>query len=521
MSQNLLKFITCGSVDDGKSTLIGRLLYDSNLLYTDCRDLISKDDPNFAVILDGLKEEREQGITIDVAYRYFSTAKRKFIVIDCPGHEQYTRNMVTGASNANFAIILIDVQNGVTAQTIRHASIAATLSLKNILVAVNKMDLANYSQDRFTEICNDFADKTKHLHFSTCQFIPISALHGDNLIFASHRTKWYTEQPLLDYLENVSIDETSPTNPDNLFMPIQYVSFQNGQRIYYGKIICGELTVNDEITIMPSAIKVSVKSIFSNNSQQNHAKTGANIAFSIDKHVDINRGDFVCKSKQFAPLTDYFTANMIWMSHTSLSVGNTFLLKIGSKTTTATIKKIDCVLDIATQQLIDKSDVEFNDLAKCSLQTCEKIPFKDYVSNKEMGGFILIDRANNETVACGMMLQNLDNSLNIFEQKLDIIKDFRAKLKMQQPCIIWFTGLSCSGKSTIANELERKFYKLYKHTYILDGDNIRFGLNQDLAFSDSDRHENIRRISEVARLMVDAGLIVLVAAISPFKEDRD
>lgn len=520
MPGDLLKFITCGSVDNGKSTLIGRMLYDANLLYTDHRELVSPEHPDFASLMDGLKAEREQGITIDVAYRYFATARRKFIVIDCPGHEQYTRNMVTGASNAEAAVILIDAQQGVTEQTVRHAFISGLMGIRHLLVAVNKIDLVNYDQATFDGIAQDFQKKTSRFSFDSCSFIPVSALMGDNLLARSANTPWYTGPALLDALESIEVQPSEPVE-ETFYFQVQYVNVARDFRAYCGRVSSGAVHVGDEVFIMPYANRARVSALYGTGGKRDSAGMGENVSLCFDKQLDISRGDFICRRRDFAPLTGRFTASLIWMSPTPPAPGESFFLKLGSKTTPAVIAKFNYALDISTQEKVLKDRIEMNDLAFCELMTNDRLPFFNYRSYKEMGGFILISRSTNETVACGMMEENQDQGNNIFEEQLTITKQMRARLKMQQPCIIYLTGLSSSGKSTIANRLERDFYELGKHTYILDGDNVRGGLNQDLRFSDADRHENIRRISEVARLLVDAGLIVIVAAISPFKRERD
>jgi bifunctional enzyme CysN/CysC len=527
--KTLLRFITCGSVDDGKSTLIGRLLYDSHMLFDDQLAAIEKDSQkwgtqgdqiDFALLVDGLAAEREQGITIDVAYRFFSTENRKFIVADTPGHEQYTRNMVTGASTADAAIVMIDARKGVLTQTCRHSYIAHLLGIEHLLIAINKMDLIDYSQTQFKAICADytaFASKLGIKHFT---FIPISAFKGENITAASQAMPWYTGPSLMQFLENVPVQsKANQTKP--LRIPIQWVNRPNLDfRGFTGTLASGILKSGDRIQVQPSGKQSSVTQILTPEGSCQEAVTGQALTFTLADEIDISRGDVVSHADAPAEVADQFEASVIWMHEEPLLPGRQYWLKIGAQTVTATISSIKYEVNINTLEHLAATHLNLNSIAHCNISLDRPIPFDSYNENRQTGGFILIDRISNNTVGAGLINFALRRSHNIYIQNIDIDKAARAKLKHQSPKVIWFTGLSGSGKSTIANLVEKQLHQLGMHTYLLDGDNVRHGLNKDLGFTDEDRVENIRRIAEVAKLMVDAGLIVLTAFISPFRSER-
>ena len=530
--KTLLRFITCGSVDDGKSTLIGRLLYDSHMLFDDQLATIEKDSEkwgtqgdqiDFALLVDGLAAEREQGITIDVAYRFFSTENRKFIVADTPGHEQYTRNMVTGASTADAAIVMIDARKGILTQTCRHSYIAHLLGIEHLLIAVNKMDLIDYSQSEFASICENYTAFAQKLGIKNFTFIPISAFKGDNITTPSPAMPWYQGPTLMQFLEDVPVQsKTNQSKP--LRIPIQWVNRPNLDfRGFTGSIASGTLKVGDRIQVQPSGKQSTINRIISSDSPQencNLAVPGQAITFTLNDEVDISRGDVISHADAPAEVANQFEATIIWMHEEPLLPGRQYSLKIGVQTVTATVTSIKYEVNINTLEHLAANHINLNSIAHCNLNLDRPIPFDSYSENRQTGGFILIDRINNNTVGAGLMNFALRRSHNIYIQNIDIDKTARAKLKHQAPKVIWFTGLSGSGKSTIANLLEKQLHELGMHTYLLDGDNIRHGLNKDLGFTDEDRVENIRRITEVAKLMVDAGLIVLTAFISPFRAER-
>jgi len=530
LHKSLLRFITCGSVDDGKSTLIGRLLYESKMIFEDQLEALEVDSKkmgtqgqniDFALLVDGLAAEREQGITIDVAYRFFSTDKRKFIVADCPGHEQYTRNMVTGASTADAAIVLVDARKGLLTQTRRHTYLCSLLGIKNIILAVNKMDMENYSQERFNSITSDYLEFAKQLSIPNVTAIPMSALHGDNIIDPSQNMSWYHGPTLLGLLETIPINRDAAQEKP-FRMPVQWVNRPNQDfRGFCGTIASGIIHAGDQIRIQPSGKETKVKSIIENRQEVQKAVAGQSVTLTFADEVDASRGNLLSESKAPATVSDQFEATIIWMSEEPLFPGRSYWLKVGSQLVNATITNIKHQVNVNTLENLAAKQLDLNSISVCTLSTDRETSFDPYTENSETGSFILIDRITNGTVGAGMILFELRRSKNIQNQFFEINKEARSALNQQKPVCLWFTGLSGSGKSTIANALEKELYKMGKRTYILDGDNVRHGLNRDLGFTEADRIENIRRVSEVAKLMVDAGLIVIVTFISPFQKDRD
>lgn len=522
-----LRFITCGSVDDGKSTLIGRLLYESKAIFDDQLQSLSKDSQqfgtqgeniDFALLVDGLQAEREQGITIDVAYRFFASEKRKYIVADTPGHEQYTRNMATGASTADVAIILIDARKGVLTQTKRHSRIVAMMGIRHVVLAVNKMDLVGYEQSRFNEIVAEYQQFAAPFAFSSCYAIPLSGLAGDNIVQLSGRMPWYTEQPLLDYLDQLDV---SHQQQQAFRLPVQWVNRPNLDfRGFCGRIAAGSIRMGDAVRVLPSGVTTTVKAIYAGFEQVETAHIGESITLTLADEVDISRGDLLVASDSPCEVADQFEAQLLWMSEHPLMPGRQYLLKLASKEVTATITDIKYQQDVNTGAHLAAKSLSLNGIATVNLSTAAPLAFEPYTLNRTLGGFILIDKLSYETVAAGMIDYALRRASNIHWQALELNKQVRAEQKHQTPTCIWLTGLSGSGKSTIANLLDKQLYALGKHTYLLDGDNIRHGLNRDLGFTEEDRVENIRRVAEVARLMVDAGLMVLVSFISPFRSER-
>lgn len=527
-NKSFLRFITCGSVDDGKSTLIGRLLYDSKLIYEDQLASIEKDSKksgtqgdkiDLALLVDGLAAEREQGITIDVAYRFFSTEKRKFIVADTPGHVQYTRNMATGASTADVAILLIDARYGVQEQTRRHAYIVSLLGVKNVVVAINKMDLNGFDQTIYNEIEVDFRDFSKDLGFTEITCIPMSALDGDNVTTKSANTNWYKGPALLEYLEVVDVDYDTTDAPFRL--PVQWVNRPNLDfRGFSGTIASGKISVGDPIIAIPSGKRSTVKEIVSFDGNLETAREDQAITLTLNDEIDISRGDFICHKDNPADQADQFQAHILWMSEKALYPGRQYLLKSNNKSTPASVTNLKHKVDINDFSEVAGKTLELNEVGVCTLSLSAPIAFDSYVDNRATGSFILIDRQTNETVGVGMLDYALRRATNVVWQDMDVSKDVRAALKNQKPVLLWFTGLSGSGKSTIANLVEKKLLDLGRHTYTLDGDNVRHGLNRDLGFTKADRVENIRRIGETARLMVDAGLITMASFISPYRAER-
>ena len=527
-SLNLLRFITCGSVDDGKSTLIGRMLYESQMIFDDQVASLKNDSKkygtqgeniDFALLVDGLSAEREQGITIDVAYRFFSSSKRKFIVADTPGHEQYTRNMATGASTAELAILLVDARNGILTQTKRHSFIVSLLGIKNIVLAINKMDLVNYDKNIYEKISSEYKLFSKKLNFENIQSIPISALKGDNIHKKSKYMKWYNDKTLFDYLETT---KTKIQSSDSFVLPVQSVNRPNlNFRGYSGTIAEGKIRKGDELISLPSNQKVKVKDIFVGERSLKTANLKQSITLTIDKEIDTSRGDILCSKNSTVDMADQFNMNVIWMSEDKGFTGRTYLAKIHNISTSIKIMNIKKIYDVNTLEFAAGNELKLNDVAEISISFNKTVPFSTFKENKILGSLIIIDPINNQTIGMGMINFSLRRSKNIQLQNLTINKNLREKINGHKGQVLWMTGLSGSGKSTIANELEKILYSQGKKTYILDGDNIRHGLNKDLGFTDKDRVENIRRVAEVAKLMCDAGLIVITAFISPFRLERE
>ena len=527
-SLNLLRFITCGSVDDGKSTLIGRMLYESQMIFDDQVASLKNDSKkygtqgeniDFALLVDGLSAEREQGITIDVAYRFFSSSKRKFIVADTPGHEQYTRNMATGASTAELAILLVDARNGILTQTKRHSFIVSLLGIKNIVLAINKMDLVNYDKNIYEKISSEYKLFSKKLNFENIQSIPISALKGDNIHKKSKYMKWYNDKTLFDYLETT---KTKIQSSDSFVLPVQSVNRPNlNFRGYSGTIAEGKIRKGDELISLPSNQKVKVKDIFVGERSLKTANLKQSITLTIDKEIDTSRGDILCSKNSTVDMADQFNMNVIWMSEDKGFTGRTYLAKIHNISTSIKIMNIKKIYDVNTLEFTAGNELKLNDVAEISISFNKTVPFSTFKENKILGSLIIIDPINNQTIGMGMINFSLRRSQNIQLQNLTINKNLREKINGHKGQVLWMTGLSGSGKSTIANELEKILYSQGKKTYILDGDNIRHGLNKDLGFTDKDRVENIRRVAEVAKLMCDAGLIVITAFISPFRLERE
>ena len=526
--KSLLRFLTCGSVDDGKSTLIGRLLYDTKLLFEDTLASLEKDskkfgttgeDIDFALLVDGLEAEREQGITIDVAYRFFATDKRKFIVADTPGHEQYTRNMATGASNSALAVILIDARKGVLTQTRRHAYIASLLGIRHVVLAVNKIDLVDYSQEVFDKIVSDFHTFSARLNFVSQVAIPISARYGVNVIEKSKETLWYQGPTLLTHLELVDVDTALTDKPFRL--PVQWVNRPNLDfRGFSGTIAGGRVRPGDSIVVAKSGRSTKVERIVTMDGDLPEAVAGDAITLTLTDEVDISRGDVLADPHARPEVSDQFAAHLLWMADEELLPGRQYLLKLGTATVPAQVSALKHKIDVNTLDHLAGKTLHLNEVGFCNFALGQPLAFDPYRDNRDTGGFILIDRFTNATVGAGMIDFSLMRATNVHWQALDVNKQARAAMKGQKPVVLWFTGLSGSGKSTIANLVEKSLAAEGKHTYLLDGDNIRHGLNKDLGFTDADRVENIRRVGETARLFVDAGLIVLTAFISPFRSER-
>ena len=528
--KSLLRFITCGSVDDGKSTLIGRLLYDSKMIFEDQLKALESDSKrfgtqgqniDFALLVDGLAAEREQGITIDVAYRFFSTEKRKFIVADTPGHEQYTRNMITGASTADLAIVLVDARQGILTQTRRHTYLVSLVGIKQIILAVNKMDLVHYDQVVYDQIVSEYLKFAQQLGMQAITPIPLSALKGDNITSPSAEMNWYQGPSLMGFLETVPITRLQSTNHP-FRMPVQWVNRPNQDfRGFAGSIASGTIQTGAQICIQPSGRKVSIKSIVTRDALLNSAGPESAVTLTLNEEADVSRGDVLSDPKAMATVADQFEAQVVWMSEEPLYPGRSYWLKLGSRTVNATITKIKHQVNVNTLEKLAAEKLELNAIGLCNFSTDQNLVFDPYANNPSMGGFILIDRLSNHTVGAGMIHFALRRASNIQNQYFEINQEARTALNKHKSFCLWFTGLSGSGKSTIANSLEKKLFNLGMHTYVLDGDNVRHGLNRDLGFTEADRIENIRRVSEVAKLMVDAGLIVLVTFISPFVKDRE
>lgn len=524
----ILRFLTCGSVDDGKSTLIGRLLYDCQLIHEDTLEGLTAESRQFgnkggeldlALLVDGLQAEREQGITIDVAYRYFSTPRRKFIVADTPGHEQYTRNMATGASRCDLAIILVDARKGIVTQTRRHSCIAHLLGIQHVILAVNKMDLVGFNEEVFTKIDNDYRAFADELGIQKVTAIPLCALAGDNVSRRSDTLVWYDGPTLLEKLETVDVSHATATGPTR--MPVQWVCRPNLDfRGYAGTLASGGVRVGDQVVALPSARTSTVARIVTADGDLEEASTGDAVILTLTDDIDISRGDVICQKNDRAEVADQFAADIVWMSEQPLLKGRPYILRCGTQTTVCQISELKHKLNVENLDHIASRKLEMNDIGLCNLSVTKPIVFDHYHDNRTTGGFILIDRLTNETVGAGMIRFSLRRAHNVHWQAVDIHKSARANLKHQMACCLWFTGLSGSGKSTVANLLEKRLFSQGRHTYLLDGDNVRHGLNRDLGFTDADRVENIRRVTEVARLMVDAGLITLVSFISPFRAER-
>ncbi len=527
--KSLLRFITCGSVDDGKSTVIGRLLYESKMLFEDQLAAIENDskkwgtqggDIDFALLVDGLAAEREQGITIDVAYRFFSTDRRKFIVADTPGHEQYTRNMITGASTADVAVILIDARKGVLTQTRRHSYLVSLIGIRKVVLAINKMDLVDYSEKVFNQINEEYREFAKQIGLGDITSIPLSGLKGDNMTSPSEKTPWYHGPTLMGFLETCEIDETR-LQKEAFRLPVQWVNRPNLDfRGFCGVITSGQIKPGDRIRAQPSGRESTVSRIVTLKGDLPLAVAGQSVTITLADEIDISRGDVISSAESPAEVADQFEATLVWMHDEPMLPGRPYLLKIGTQTVPATVTEPKYKVNVNTMEHLAAKQLEINEIGVVNLALDRPIAFDPYTANRDTGGFILINRLTNNTVGAGMMHFALRRSHNIHMQHVDVDKAARAKAKGQRPGVLWFTGLSGAGKSTIANLVEKKLHAMGRHTYLLDGDNIRHGLNKDLGFTEADRVENIRRISEVARLMVDSGLIVLTAFISPFRSER-
>ncbi|WP_340587489.1 sulfate adenylyltransferase subunit CysN [Erythrobacter alti] len=528
--KTMLRFITCGSVDDGKSTLIGRLLYDSKMIFEDQLDALASDSKkvgtqgqeiDFALLVDGLAAEREQGITIDVAYRFFNTEKRKFIVADCPGHEQYTRNMVTGASTADLAVILVDARKGVLVQTRRHSYLCHLIGIKNIVLAVNKMDLVDYDQATFDSIVADYTAFAEEIGIESFTALPISGFKGDNITAApSENTPWYDGPSLVEHLESVEV--LSDIAADKPFrMPVQWVNRPNLDfRGFSGLIATGSVKPGDAVRVLPSGKTSTVKSIVTFDGDLDEAVAGQSVTITLEDEIDCSRGDVLCVADTPPETADQFEATIVWLNDEDLHVGRGYWLKLGTQTVSATVQQPKHRVDVNTMDELAAKTLSLNDIGVAEVYADKPLVFESYAQNRTLGGFILVDKITNATVAAGMLNFSLRRSQNVHWQATDITREHHADMKNQTPRVLWFTGLSGSGKSTIANEVEKKLALMNRHTFLLDGDNVRHGLNKDLGFTEADRIENIRRIGEVARLMTDAGLIVLTAFISPFRAER-
>ncbi|GLQ88087.1 adenylyl-sulfate kinase [Dyella flagellata] len=525
--RSLLRFITCGSVDDGKSTLLGRLLYDAGMLPDDQVEALKRDSlrqhPNgdvldFSLLTDGLDAERQQGITIDVAYRYFHSVRRSFIVADCPGHEQYTRNMATGASNADLAVVLVDARKGLLPQTRRHTYICALLGIRKVILAVNKMDLVGYSRSAYESIRDAYQDMASKMGVSSVYSLPVAALMGDNVGRPSPHMPWHDGATLLQLLESISVE---PIQATDFRMPVQWVNRPDQSfRGYAGTICGGRLHPGVEIVVQPGVHRARVVRIVTAAGDLSEAHVGQAVTLTLDRELDVSRGDVLADATCPAPEADQFAAHLLWMGDEPLLPNRSYRLKIGARTLNARVTSIKHKVDVNTQARLAAHRLELNDVGYCNIDLDHPIAFEPYTVNHSLGGFILIDRQDNATVACGMLDFALRRATNVHWQQLDLDKRVRAESKGQHPCCIWFTGLSGAGKSTIANLLERRLSAMGYHTYLLDGDNLRHGLNRDLGFTPEARVENVRRVAEVAHLMVDAGLIVLVCVISPFHSER-
>ena len=528
--KTMLRFITCGSVDDGKSTLIGRLLYDSKMIFEDQLAALEADSKrvgtqgqeiDFALLVDGLAAEREQGITIDVAYRFFATEKRKFIVADTPGHEQYTRNMVTGASTADLAVILIDARKGVLTQTRRHSYLVNLLGIRQEVLAVNKMDLVGYDQAVFDRIVSDYRAFAAQIGIAEFTAIPISGFKGDNITGLSANTPWYQGPALLPYLEEVEVDATA--DQDKPFrLPVQWVNRPNLDfRGFAGTIASGVVRPGDAVRVLPSGKTSTVARIVSFDGDKDAAVAGESVTLTLADEIDCSRGQVITASKAPLEVSDQFEAAVIWMDEHEMVPGRAYWMKIGAQTVSAKVGQPKYEVNVNTQEHLAAKTLDLNAIGVATITTDREIPFAPYAESRDLGGFILIDKMTNATVAAGIIHFSLRRAQNIHWQATDISREHHASMKHQKPAVVWLTGLSGSGKSTIANALERKLARMNRHTFLLDGDNVRHGLNKDLGFTEADRVENVRRVGEVAKLMTDAGLIVVTAFISPFRSERD
>jgi len=529
-NKTMLRFITCGSVDDGKSTLIGRLLYDSKMIFEDQLAALESDSKrvgtqgqeiDFALLVDGLAAEREQGITIDVAYRFFATEKRKFIVADCPGHEQYTRNMVTGASTADLAVILIDARKGVLTQTRRHSFLCHRLGITNLVLAVNKMDLIGYDQSQYDAIVSDYAAFAASIGIAGFTAIPISGLKGDNITAPSDTMAWYDGPSLIEHLEGVEVGEDDQAHP--LRLPVQWVNRPNLDfRGFAGLIASGSVKPGAAVRVLPSGKTTTVTRVVTLDGDLDQAQAGQSVTLCFADEIDCSRGDVIAAVDAPPEVADQFEATLVWMDDAPLHVGRAYWLKLGTQTVSATVQQPKYAINVNNpgEHLAAKT-LDLNAIGVAELATDKPLVFEPYADNRTLGGFILIDKLTNRTVAAGMLHFSLRRAQNVHWQATDVTREEHANLKNQKPRVLWFTGLSGSGKSTIANEVEKRLNLINRHTFLLDGDNVRHGLNKDLGFTEADRIENIRRVGEVAKLMADAGLIVLTAFISPFRAERE
>ncbi|WP_324749641.1 sulfate adenylyltransferase subunit CysN [Sphingomonas sp. LY54] len=526
--KSMLRFITCGSVDDGKSTLIGRLLYDSRMVFEDQLTALEAESAkaggkagaiDFALLVDGLAAEREQGITIDVAYRFFATEKRKFVVADTPGHEQYTRNMVTGASTADLAVILVDARKGVLTQTRRHTFLARLMGIRHLVLAVNKMDLVGYAQDRFDEIVLAYREFSEGLDGTDFLAIPISGVEGDNIARISANMPWYGGPTLISHLEEVEVAQADACSPFR--MPVQWVNRPHRDfRGYSGMIVSGTVRPGDPVRVLPSGRSTKVQAIVTFDGELPSAEEGQSVTLTLEDQVDCSRGDILAAAHAPPEVANQFEASLVWMADEELLPGRQYSLKLGTRVVGASVQQIKHQINVNTMEKLAAKTLGLNDIAVVNLLAEQPIAFEPYEACRDLGGFVLIDKVTNATVGAGILHFALRRSHNIHWQPSDISRDFRSSLKNQKPAVLWFTGLSGAGKSTIANLVDKKLARMNRHTFLLDGDNVRHGLNQDLGFTEADRVENIRRVGEVARLMADAGLIVIAAFISPFRAER-
>lgn len=528
--KTMLRFITCGSVDDGKSTLIGRLLYNSKMIFEDQLDALTADSKkvgtqgqeiDFALLVDGLAAEREQGITIDVAYRFFNTEKRKFIVADCPGHEQYTRNMVTGASTADLAVILIDARKGVLVQTRRHSYLCHLIGIKNIVLAVNKMDLVDYDQAVFDGIVKDYAEFARSIGIDSFTAMPISGFKGDNITTPSANTPWYKGPTLVEHLETVEV--LSSVDADKPFrLPVQWVNRPNLDfRGFSGLIATGSVKPGDKIRVLPSGKTSAITRVVTYDGDLDEAVAGQSVTVCFEDEIDCSRGSVISVADNPPQTADQFESTIVWLADEALVPGRAYWLKLGTQQVSATVAEPKYTVNVNTMEHMAAKTLDLNAIGVAELTTDKQVVFEPYADNRTLGGFILIDKMTNATVAAGMLNFSLRRSQNVHWQAVDIDRKQHAGLKNQKPAVLWFTGLSGSGKSTIANMVEKKLHRMNRHTFLLDGDNVRHGLNKDLGFTEADRIENIRRVGEVSKLMTDAGLIVITAFISPFQADRE